>query len=102
MDQQELLPMRLARVRGLEIRRRVVWIVALCRAWQGPRPIRPSPETPDGYRNRDPRKDHYENILQKNPSAATNKEKSSEQPYKLEQPAPASTSWLQPTLLPPR
>jgi len=77
MDQQELLPMRLARVRA-GIRRRVVWSVALSRAWKGPRPILPSPETPDGYRNRDPRKGHYENIAQRNPSAATNKEKSSE------------------------
>jgi hypothetical protein len=77
MDQQELLPMRLARVRA-GIRRRVVWSVALSRAWQSPRPIHPSPETPDGYRNRDPRKGHYENIPQRNPSAATNKEKSSE------------------------
>jgi hypothetical protein len=77
MDQQELLPMRLARVRA-GIRRRVVWSVALSRAWKGPRPIRPSPETPDGYRNRDPGKGHYENTPQRNPSAATNKEKSSE------------------------
>jgi hypothetical protein len=78
VDQQELLPMRLARVRA-GIRRRVVWSVALSRSWKGPRPIRPSPETPDGYRNRDPRKGHYdENVRQRNPPAATNKEKSSE------------------------
>lgn len=77
MDQQELLPMRLARVRA-GIRRRVVWSAALSRAWKGPRPIRPSPETPDGYRNRDPREDHYENIRPKNPSAATNQGKSNE------------------------
>ena len=77
MDQRELLPMRLARVRA-GIRRRVVWSVPSNRAWKGPRPILPSPETPDGYRNRDPRKGQYENMPRRNPSAATNKEKSSE------------------------
>jgi len=70
-------PMRFSlggRVRA-GIRRRVVWSLALCRAWKGPRPVRPPPDTPDGYRNRDPRKDHYENIRQRNPSAATNRRK---------------------------
>jgi len=64
--------------------------------------IRPSPETPDGYRNRDPRKDHYANVRCKNPSAATNKEKSSERRHKIERAHPAGTALLQPTLLPPR
>ena len=61
MDQQELLPMRLALVRA-GIRRRVVWSIALNRSWKGPRPIRPSPETPYGYRNHDPRQGRYESI----------------------------------------
>jgi hypothetical protein len=78
IDQQELLPMRLARARA-EIRRRVVWSIALTRSWEGPRPIHPSPETPDGYRNRDPRKGHYENIRPKTPLRQQTKEKSSEQ-----------------------
>ena len=100
VDQQELLPMRLARVRA-GIRRRVVWSLALCRAWKGPRPVRPPPDTPDGYRNRDPRKDHYENIRQRNPSAATNKRKARGRRSEIEQPAPASTALLPPTRLPP-
>ena len=73
VDQQELLPMRFAQVQA-GIRRRVVWSVALSRAWKGPRPIRPSPVTPGGYRNRDPRKGHHGNVQPKNPSAATNEE----------------------------
>ena len=100
VDQQELLPMRLARVRA-GIRRRAVWNLALCRAWKGPRPVRPPPDTPDGYRNRDPRKDHYENIRQRNPSAATNKRKARGRRSEIEQPAPASTALLPPTRLPP-
>jgi hypothetical protein len=100
VDQQELLPMRLARVRA-GIRRRVVWSLALRRAWKDPRPIRPSPDTPDGYRNRDPRKGHYENIRQRNPSAATNKTKPHGRPSEIEQPAPASTLLLPPIRLPP-
>jgi hypothetical protein len=100
VDQQELRPMRLARVRA-GIRRRVVWSLALRRVWKGPRPVRPSPDTPDGYRNRDPRKGHYENIRQRNPPAATNQRKPRGRQSEIEQPAPASTPLLPPTRLPP-
>ena len=48
-----------------------------------------------------PGKTLYKDIPQRNPSAATNKEESSEQQSELEPPAPASTPLLQPTLLPP-
>jgi hypothetical protein len=68
--------MRFARVRA-GTRRRAVWGVELNRSWKGPRPNRPSPETPDGDRNRDPRKDRYKSIPEKRPSAATNRGKSS-------------------------
>jgi hypothetical protein len=72
---------------------------ALSRSWKGPRPIRPSPETPDGSRNRDPRKGHYENIPQRNPLRQPTRDKSSERRYKLECAHPAGTALLQPTLL---
>jgi hypothetical protein len=99
MDQRELLPMRLARVRaGDPTSGRLECCVKSC--LERSASIRPSPETPDGYRNRDPRKDHYISIPQRNPSAATNQGKSRERRQKPEQPAAASTLSLQPTLLP--
>jgi len=48
-----------------------------------------------------PGKTIYKDIPPRNPSAATNKEESSERQSELEPPAPASTPLLQPTLLPP-
>src|SRR5271157_1206239 len=55
-DRHELLPMRFARGRA-GIRRRTVWSAALTRSGRNPLPVIPSPGAPDGYRNRDPRRD---------------------------------------------
>jgi hypothetical protein len=38
----------------------------------------PTPGTPDGYRNRDPRRDHYEYSKQKKPLQQQTSRKSSE------------------------
>lgn len=66
--------------------------VALNRSWKGPRPIRPSPETPDGNRNRDPRKDRYENIPQGKKPLCGNKQGKVECVARANSSSPA---WLQ-------
>ena len=87
MNRHEPLPMRFARVRA-GIRRRIVWNSTLTRFWRSPLPKKPSPKTPDGYRNRDPRRDLNANIAPKYPSAAIDGETSNERPSRNETAAP--------------